>query len=459
MTVARFKHLAILAILLPMFCSALHWSHANYVAPEYYYLGIPYSDPGLTQDVFVIALTFLVALCLPLKLSRVSDLIVWVVYVFSYVPTMVMITIIGVLRPEILLQLQLSISLSMILIVVIPKGKLSSSPPVKVAYSTYWGFIFFSFFILIFWIIIANFESMRLVGLDDVTEQRFSSNPGISAYAMGIISGSVNPLLMVIGLMYRKPMLFAFGVLGQFIVYMVLAHKFVLLSVLYIPGFYYVLGGRSFFTRPDEAKLWRLILLALGIILVGCAAMEFSENTGNKLSNDISSILLMRTMSLPGGLVAQYAAFFTDYPLTYFTHISVVQQVTGAIYPRGVGMEVGSYLNGGAIGMNATANFFAGDGIASLYLWGPVVLGVIIGLYLKVADYYMGTEKLAVASLTTVVFAYTLVEASFFTTLLTGGGLFCVPIIYFFRTISMTKTRRQISAERFRSSRYPVTND
>jgi hypothetical protein len=436
MTVTGLLQIAKVALTILLEIELLIYAHSTFVAPLYYYLGIPYSEIDTTEHLWLIAMVLFASLFLPQNFQRVSGLISWLLFVFCFVPSLVMSTIIGVLRPEILFQLQMSLLTGMIAILAIPRPAATHFPVTTISSTNFWVIVMLLYFGFIGWIIGTNYGNMNIVGMADVYVQRFSANGnvGASAYAMGILSGSIDPFLMAVGLVQRKPLLFILGALGQVVVYAVLAQKFVFLSIFYIPGFFYLLGGRKFREDPSSARLSRLAILSVVILLVGSVIMSFRRSDGSQALDDMGTLLLMRQFSLPGGLVAQYAAYFTDHPLTYFTHISIVKAVFGAVYTRDVGLEIGSYLVNGGIGMNANANFFASDGIAALYLLGPVTMGIVVGLCLRFFDMVVGREQLAIAGLTLTAFGFSLSESSLFTSLLTGGGFLCLPVLYLFRS-------------------------
>jgi hypothetical protein len=447
MTITGLFHYFKVALVMVIEVETLIFAHSTFVAPLYYYLGIPYTAIDFTEHAWLLVLVCFVSLFLPHDYRKISGLIGWLLFVFCFVPSIVLSTIIGVLRPEILLQLQLALTAGMSAILVIPRPAVVPFRSTSITTTTFWLFVGLLFAGFTAWIVGVNYDKMQVVGMADVYTQRFSANSSVgnSAYAMGILSGSIDPFLMAIGLVQRKPLLFLLGAFGQVVVYSVLAQKFVFLSVFYVPGFYYLLGGRKFALKPIGAPLWRLALLSVGILAVGSAVMSFRSTSGSQSVDDVGTLLLMRQFSLPGG----YAAYFTDHPLTYFTHISIVKAMFGAIYPRDVGLEIGSYLVGGGVGMNANANFFASDGIAGLYLIGPAVMGIVVGLILRFADKVIGQEHLAIAGLTMTAFGFSLAEASVFTSLLTGGGMLCLPLLYGFRHIVASGVRRKKSQQQF----------
>jgi hypothetical protein len=438
MTVTWLWHILKVASIVLIEIEVLIYAHSTFVAPLYYYLGIPYSEIDATEHFWLVAVVMFASLFLPHEYQRPSGFVGWLLFVFCFVPSIVLSTILGVLRPDVLLQLQLSLCIGMVGILIIPSPDSTFFPITAVAPTNFWFVLLLLYFGSVGLIVAFNYGNMKIVGMADVYVQRFAANSdvGISAYAMGILSGALDPFLMAIGLVNRKPVLLALGAVGQVVVYAVLAQKIVLLSVLYVPGFFYLLGADNFRQNPKSAPLLRIGALSIALLLVGCGSMSLSANSNSSVFKEVGALLLMRQFSLPGGLVAQYGAFFTDHPLTYFTHINIVKAVFGATYTRDVGLEIGSYLANGGIGMNANANFFARDGIAALYLIGPATMGIVVGLCLRIFDMIIGDEHLAVAGLTLTAFGFSLTQSSFFTSLLTGGGLLCLLILYWYRSIN-----------------------
>jgi hypothetical protein len=415
----------------------LIYGHEIFVNPVYGYLGLPYVPLDIGGYLQLMTIVALPGFLLPRALIRVSSLVIWIIYYFCFIPVVTMVAITGLLSTDKVALLQFSVVVGFVAIVLIPKIPLrpiavSPYPPHR-----FWLLLVGLFGLLNVWIIVQNASVMTLVSVGDTYTQRFagSETVGLSAYAMGITSGSINPFLMAYGLLNRKWRFLLMGMLGQLVIYSVMAQKFVMLSVLYIPGFYLLMGGSKNVATPLSVPMWRigvLINILLVLSLVIAESIQVRDNSG--ALDVICDIILMRLFVLPGALVAQYALFFDNNPVTYSTHIGVLKFFFESPYLREVSLEIGSFLAHGGQGMNANSNFFGYDGVASFGLvFGPALAGIFVGAILLVLDLLAGTEQPTLMALTATCFAYTLCESSAFTTLVTGGGFVFFLLAYLYR--------------------------
>lgn len=297
---------------LAIYVEVLLYAHANYVGPLYYYLGIPSVSLSLGEHIWLIGVICLCSLLLPRKNQAFSSVLSWLLFVFCYVTSMALPAATGTLRPEILLELQISLTVGMALILILPQGAGPAIKPIGMSDANFWILLLLLFLALISWIIGANYGQMGFASMDQVYEQRSSagSTVGLSAYALGIVSGSVDQFLMAYGILKRRPIPIVLGAFGQIIVYMVLAQKFVFLSLLYVPGLYFLFGGTRLSLNATDIPLWRTIFLAIGLLVVGCIFLELADYWQNQTLLDVGTLVVMRQFSLPGGLVAAWTAFF-----------------------------------------------------------------------------------------------------------------------------------------------------
>src|SRR5207253_8022098 len=92
-----------------------------------------------------------------------------------------------------------------------------------------------------------------------------------------------------------------------------------------------------------------------------------------------------RTLSMGGLVTAQYYHFFLHNPYTYWSHLKIVSSFVHYPYHYGIGQEIGIAYSG-SIDLNATAHFYATDGIAAAGLTGILVIGAVSGVLFWVLD-------------------------------------------------------------------------
>ncbi len=408
-------------------------AYVVYGHPVYGYLGLAYAPISFNAYALSSLLAVLPALVLPTDLKRPSDLASWIIYFFCFIPTAIVFPASGLLANATVFAYLISFLAGMMLIITIPRLRVPSfSSPL--AHRRTFPLVLLSCFMLFsVYILIQNYASMRFVGFADVYSQRFlaSETVGFSAYAMGNLSGSINPLLISLGLLQRKKLYLALGVIGQLLVYSVMAHKFVLISLLYIPAFYFMLNFRGDPVGSAAPSLLPIgFSFSMALVLGLCFQIIAFLIPSIPLFEELTSLLLMRLVLLPAALAPQYALFFESNPLTLMSHVGLGKLFFDSPYSSQISIEIGYFLNNGVKGMNANVNFFSFDGTASYGIFGPALMGIVVGLTLLLLNMLSRRHSMAVISLSSSTLAFTLTESSFFTTMITGGGLLLIVLLY-----------------------------
>lgn len=387
-------------------------------------MGLSYVPLDLTGFVLLALFAAFPAAALPVYFARPGDVIVWILFFFCYVPSITLIIASGLLTFERLVLYLISYCVGMIVIIRLSALKLPmlKRPLLKPA-------VFVSVLVIIYlslnaWIILENHSTMRLVGWGDTYTQRFAgaSNIGTSGYALGMVAGAVNPMLLSYGLYTKRRWLIALAVIGQVLAYMVLAQKFIFLSLIYIPAFYFLFGGRDSLLRPRPVKLIWIGVSFIVVLALGMVCWIFSVSTNSPFLEDLAALLVMRLVLLPGALSAQYSFFFENNPLTYMTHVGFGRLFFTSPYGPELGLVIGSFLADGGDGMNANVNFFANDGTASFGVIGPTIMGVVVGATISFLNMIPRREHILICSVALTTFAFSLREGSYFATMLTTGG-------------------------------------
>jgi len=143
------------------------------------------------------------------------------------------------------------------------------------------------------------------------------------------------------------------------------------------------------------------------------------------------SIFLMRTLSMPGYLFSNYLSFFSNHPYTQYSHIGIVNSFTNS-YPYGdipIGVVIGDYDMTNA---NANANFWATDGVAAYGLMGIVIITITMIVFFIVVNNLLKDKKTIFSYLVFTGTILSLLNVSFFTTLLSSGLLLLVLFVYAF---------------------------
>ncbi|MNY30491.1 hypothetical protein D3C86_1646020 [compost metagenome] len=143
----------------------------------------------------------------------------------------------------------------------------------------------------------------------------------------------------------------------------------------------------------------------------------------------IGSLYFLRTMSMGGLLMLQYYQFFSTHSYTFYSHIRVLRNILDYPYKLELGQEIGVFFYNDET-MNANANFWATDGIAAMGLPGVILISIVMSLVLYFMDCISKSHSIKFVVLFLVFNTLSLLNASLFTTLFSGGLMFVFFILY-----------------------------
>ncbi|MDT8759725.1 hypothetical protein MZO42_13565 [Sphingomonas psychrotolerans] len=395
------------------------------------YIGFWYRPPEPSVTATTIVAAAALGFLLPVRSWTVVGFAKWILYFILFIPALIIPPQQGVLVDDELFLLCTLIWISAAAMILFLRD---GAPFRTIAVSE--TVLFQS--VLAAWVlgniaIIAVFgRSMSIVGLEQVYEQRSavaSLGGGAIGYVMGIMSGAVNPFLLVVGLSRKRPLFIALALVGQILIYSTLAGKVVLGSTVLIIGTYMVFrGGKVAFSRIYAG------LLTLAVL--GPITTRPELYTGG-LAATFSDLVYMRILVLPGVLVGVYSEFFQRYPVTHLSHSLIGRPFFD--YPYGnesVGQVIGRYVTptlGDAVN-NYNANFIAADGITGFGTWGIPLIFVLAAAWLWMTSKLVGTHNRRVVCAVLTPFVVSLADASLFTAILTGGGAFAALLLYLLRS-------------------------
>lgn len=422
-------------LLVALFCAGLVYVYISWLAPNYYYMGFPLYEGSRSVLWLAVLLLIFSASLLPLQLKRFSDYFLWMVFYFIYAPSLLFIPLQGLLPDDgLLLVCALGISFNVMRLLARYRVRLKA---IKASRSTLTVVFFGTYVTLNAYVLSVYGGSLHLADFANVYDQRSLAGDlsvgSLVGYATGMLSGAFNPLLMAVGLVERRWRWFLLGAAGQIFMYSTFALKSILLTTLLTPLFYYFLVRRRCITSM------RLGLLVAGSCIVPLALIPLLSTTAGGIPELVVSLIFMRTYGLAGALTGVYADFFSSHPLTYFSHINIVSSFIKYPYDQSVGEEVGLALVGSPL--DANANFWATDGIAALGDVGVVLVGVVVGTFLMLANSMLIPRQRRVAFLGFIPFIMTISNTSIFTSLLSDGGGLLLVMVYLWQTQQCDRLR------------------
>ncbi|MBX3657245.1 MAG: hypothetical protein KF740_02295 [Ramlibacter sp.] len=278
-----------------------------------------------------------------------------------------------------------------------------------------------------FIVIFLNWGHMRLVGFEDVYDLRFDAQDralgGIFGYITLWLSICFIPYYAALGVIGKRKLPLFFSIALSIVVYMTNGAK----STLMLP-FVVLVCGWLFVKGKD---------FMLRLTLAICAALTFFAIFEPPGSEIFKSILLVRTLATGGWNLTTYHDFFSANSYTYYTHVGIVNFLTGA-YPYGslsLGQMIGLTYSGTEMA-NFNANFWATDGLAAMGLVGIVPATLAVAAVMHTINAVSRPFPSRLIALWLTGFWMALLNAPLSTSLLSGGGLIVIFLLAFSRPLS-----------------------
>jgi hypothetical protein len=393
---------------------------------EWAYFGFEYYDPGTSYVLLSWILAFVPAAWMPIRLSRPSHLIYWVLYITAYIPSIVVPLYAGLTSPQEWGRLASVLFVGFAVIACSYACPLRKISPPLLSQSLFWSILIGLVLVLSAWMIIVFRRDLHIVSFNDVYFLRDAANDMTGSgtnFAFMITTGALYPLLMGAGLYYKRKSLILAGMFGQLLIYSIAGTKGSILSIVFVPCMYLLL------------KVSRLpfgvVFLFSCLTLLGGTAWIYAESGGNPgpIGTLLCFVVLMRTLAINGLVTAQYFDFFQKNPFTLFSHVTGINWVLHYPYSYPIGMEIGLAYQG-TTGLDQTGSFWAMDGLAGLGLAGVLLVSGICAVVFWCLDSVSQGHDPKLPALMATYEAYNLANISLFTSLWSGGLGAMVILLY-----------------------------
>ncbi|HKW61704.1 MAG TPA: hypothetical protein VJN89_04095 [Candidatus Acidoferrum sp.] len=422
---AKKRVLVVLGIL--GYVAFFQWMYVIYLYPFWGYFGFDYNPPGRGYIALAWCLSVIPSLWMPVDLNRPSQLAYWVLYVTVTIPSMFVPLYAGLNSPYEIIYLLLALFAGLAIAGSSYLFPLFRIHPPRIPPRLFWLVVGCLTAGLSLWMAVVFRHHLRIVSFQDAYDVRTAASDVAEGsqvnYAFTLLTAAIYPFLMGLGLYRKRRWLFFAGVLGQVLVYSIEGTKGSVSSILFIVAFYFLLrAGRTWFA-PKLA--WSALLL----LAVLCFSLFVAGYDPGPLLSTLLFVLLMRTLSINGLLTAQYYKFFQHNPLTYFSHIKGVNWILAYPYKYTVGQEIGlAYV--GSIDLDATAHFWATDGIGGLGLPGVLLMSVFCAVVFWILDSASQRHDPRLVALVSAYGAFNLANISLFTSLCSGGLALLILLLY-----------------------------
>lgn len=421
----RLTNRAFLLVGVLVYAIVFQWVYITWLNKYFNYYGFYYNPPELDYLILAFILSLLPGFLMPIRLTRPSQLIYWVLYLVVFIPSM-FVPLNMALRPAsdiVLLIITLCAGFFLTgASYLLPLPRLRVLPLPKAVF--WFGFVFITLS-LTAWVITVFFGQMRIVSFENIyKEVRFPADTIMTGsyvgYAIMWLSNVFNPLLISWGLVRKRLSFLIVGVLGQVLMYSTIGSKSAIVSIPLMFIFYFLLRKKTDYFGLKIT--WGvvsvfLILNSINLIMDGSAPFMM-----------ISSIIFMRIFGMEGLLAGQYHYFLQVHPLTFLSHINFVRLFLDYPYSDPLGIEIGHFYYN--LNLNANANFWITDGLAGLGLPGILLVSLVCTFVFWLLDSAARGHSTVFVALLITLEAMCISNISLFTTLLSGGLGFCILILY-----------------------------
>lgn len=394
-----------------------------YVAIEWRMYGFTFSTPALWEWLAMFTSLSFISYFLPTCINRPSALILVVIHYFVFVPAIVMLIGMdrgqGPLENDFQLFLALTIGFCLSNFFAQQRSWSTGDRSPKLHFVPALIVIWLVALVLLIYL----YRSvMSFASLNTIYEQRKAgaAQTFLEGYLQVYFGYVISPALLAFGLARRSVILIGMGVLGSMVLFAITAEKAVFTYPFLMIAMYCVLVSKM-----------RALLntSSIGIVFTLTVFLSGVYYNVSALAGFVGWYVGVRSLVFPGAVIVFYNDFFEANGHTYGTQIAGVGHFieTPEIYAShrrwpSLGHIIGEdHMH--IPSMNASANFIASDGAASL---GPLgvflVLMILLPTLLYCLDKYSRGLPKAFVLTALVPIALTLTNLSIFTTLTSFGG-------------------------------------
>lgn len=371
------RELLVLPAAVIAYAFVLHWVYAALISPPFSYLGFRYVAPDFEIVMLTVIIAIFTALFLPRKVEKASSIILWLLFVITVLPIVLMGPYTGYLEPGEAIGLGVAVSLTFAGVALGTRG---TNRPLRLSVSPTGFWLVLILFSLVTYVLLAITHglSFRFVSFLDVYNVRdeFNSDAdgvGLLSYLIFTQANVVNPVIFARGVYTRRPLYVVFAIVGQIILYSGAGFKTMILA---IPAWIIV----AILFRARRKKPFEGLTLTWAV-----TAMMLVSALVDQLSHSIAltSLLARRFIVTPGLLTSAWVDFFSSNPQTHLSY-SILAPWLDYPYPLRPPNIIGQYI-ANQPSMAANANLFA-DGFGNFGWAGIVGAGVILLVYLRLLD-------------------------------------------------------------------------
>lgn len=407
------------------------WGYVSYLEPIWGYFGLQKGDISISTWVLTLLFCVFPTLVIPVEIKRPSMFAVWILYIFTYIPMIIGAFFDKQIAEDKKLIISTSYLVGFLLLCLSYKFKLFKTKPTKLPTKYFWTIYYVITFSMLGYIVFLfrdNLTFANIFSSEDVYDLRFSgqeieNQSAVAGHFIMWLSNALFPFVLSVGLVEKNRKKIIIGIVGLIIMYMTMANKQFLLSIIFTTLIYKLFASGY---KHKIALFITCITIPAALLLYGSTQVNIPIL--NEAIFLVSSIYLLRTIYTSTFMSVYYNAFFENHPYIYFSHITGINQLIDYPYQKAIGIEVGSYFTDFE-NYNANANFFITDGLSSIGLPGLIIIGLFCSLVFYLFDSFATKNNILLGILLISNSCVALMNVSLFTTLVSGGMIFFMILI------------------------------
>ncbi|MBC2147731.1 hypothetical protein [Listeria booriae] len=404
------------------YIAALYIAYIYLISPAYSYYQLTNLHPSLWVAILSSLLAILPSFWLEYRVQRPSQVIYWTLYLFAYIPVIIIPDFIRVDALDSFWIFKLVVFAGLMILYFFSKISLIELPNTNFPVAAVNVGIFVGMSLLYAVMIKAYGFHINPVSFKEVYGVRevYRSETGrIAGYAVTWLSKIMDMFMITIGIMRGQLLLLFVGIFGQVYVYSVSGHKSVVLSMglLFVILFCLRKSGRTF----GISFVWFMVAFVVLAILVDI----FNDNIA------LTEIFTRRMLLLPGALSSLFFDFFSTHEKTYLGH-SILGFFVDYPYKASPSHLIG-FTYFGSEEMSANVNMWA-DAYSAFGYAGVIAFSVLLGCVLWLYDSIAQKRNFVLSVALMVMPAWSLVDSSFIIALFTNGIVIAMGLNYVYRS-------------------------
>ncbi len=403
----------------------INWFYFYDIAETYRYLNFnPKNEFNILGRFFFGFMACFPSLWLTTKTYRPSQAFLWIFYFIVYIPAVSFAPCTSLTSNFEITVLLLSLVSSILILHILSHIPLVSVSKPATSAPIFWSIVIFSLLLLLIYFSVSNHLSLSMPNLLDVYPLRKSfaafleSSPKIVSYWVSTQANAINPLILICGLVHKRPLLIFFGIFGQFFIFVCSGMKSVLFSIVFILIVFALLKrkGNSFA---------RFLSMGVAFSLAAIVFVGFFIDTSL-----LSAIFVRRVFVVPGIVTGFYHDFFSSHPLVLLSD-GILSPFVPYEFPfdRGVPKLIGDTFIGKE-DFHVNVHFLSNSFMHFGYL-GMLFFSFIWGLISWFFDSLSRNQPLFLSGTFFCTISFSLANSGLLTSLLSHGILIAVLLFYF----------------------------